>query len=160
VLHSHFGYVAVGDLQLQQTLEIPWVVGFYGADVYQVGRYAEWEGKYAQVFRQASKILALGTVMAHELKKLGCPEEKIVVHALGVDTQSLPWKPRILKAQETLKVLFAGNAFREKKGVRYLIEGAALALSAGVNLELLIVGGGNPVWPCVARGEPPFRHPP
>jgi colanic acid/amylovoran biosynthesis glycosyltransferase len=124
-------------------LEIPWVVGFYGADVYQVGHYSEWEAKYAQLFRQAAKILALGTVMAQELKKLGCPEHKIVVHALGVDTQALPWKPRILKAQEKLKVLFAGNTFREKKGVRYLIEGAAIARSAGVNLELLIVGGGK-----------------
>ena len=45
--------------------------------------------------------------------------------------------------KETLKVLFAGNTFREKKGVRYLIEGVALARQAGVNLELRIVGGGK-----------------
>jgi colanic acid/amylovoran biosynthesis glycosyltransferase len=143
VLHSHFGYVAVGDLQLHQSLDIPWVVGFYGADVYQVGHYPGWEARYDQVFSRAAKILALGPVMAQELKKLGCPEHKVVIHALGVDTKSLPWRPRILGQKETLKVLFAGNAFREKKGVRYLIEGAALARQAGVNLQLCIVGGGK-----------------
>lgn len=143
VLHSHFGYVAVGDLQLHQTLAIPWVVGFYGADVYQVAQYPGWEAKYARVFARAEKILALGPVMAQALKKLGCPEHKVVIHALGVDTKSLPWRPRILRPKETLKVLFAGNAFREKKGVRYLIEGVALARRAGVNLELCILGGGK-----------------
>src|SRR6185369_3819459 len=34
VLHSHFGYVAEADLALQRSLGCPWVVGFYGADVY------------------------------------------------------------------------------------------------------------------------------
>lgn len=143
VLHSHFGYVAVDDLQLHHSLDIPWVVGFYGADVYQIGYYPGWEAKYAQVFARASKILALGPVMARELKKLGCPEHKVVIHALGVDINSLPWRPRTLGQKETLKVLFAGNTFREKKGVRYLIEGVALARKAGVNLELRIVGGGK-----------------
>ncbi len=38
ILHSHFGYVAAGDLALQRILKAPWVVSFYGADVYQLSR--------------------------------------------------------------------------------------------------------------------------
>src|SRR5262245_52083485 len=34
LLHSHFGYVAVADFLLHAHLEVPWIVGFCGADVY------------------------------------------------------------------------------------------------------------------------------
>jgi len=41
LLHSHSGYTAVGDLLLQKRLDLPWVVSFYGAGVYQLGQRAE-----------------------------------------------------------------------------------------------------------------------
>src|SRR5215467_14204170 len=36
VFHSHFGYVAADDMPLAQALKVPWLVSFYGADVYQL----------------------------------------------------------------------------------------------------------------------------
>ena len=139
VLHSHFGYVAVDDLALRQVLDVPWVVSFYGADVYQLGRLSEWQQMYARVFEQATRVMALGPAMAARLRRLGCPEEKLAVHALGVDVSGLPSKPRMLRMGEPLKILFAGT-FREKKGVEYIVEAAALAQRAGVRLELHLVG--------------------
>ncbi|MCI0621710.1 MAG: glycosyltransferase [Acidobacteria bacterium] len=139
VLHSHFGYVAVEDHPLQQALEVPWVIGFYGADVYVLGRQEEWRGFYADVFKKSSRILALGPVMREHLIEIGCPQEKVAIHPLGVDSSGLPSLPRILKNGDTLRVLFAGT-FREKKGLRYALESAALALREGVRLELLVVG--------------------
>lgn len=138
VLHSHFGSIAVQDCALQQTLEVPWLVSFYGADAYQ-GLQAERQQRYARVFDTATRVLALGPVMAARLQQLGCPPEKIVVHPLGVDVEHPPSQPRILKPGEPLKVLFAGT-FREKKGVPYVIEAAALARRAGIRLELHLVG--------------------
>jgi len=131
--------VAVDDLILRRTFEIPWIVSFYGADLYQLGRRPDWQEKYARVFDQATFILALGPMMAARLRQIGCPEKKIVIHPLGVDIQSLPHKPRLLRAGETLKILFAGT-FREKKGVQYLIRAAALAQRVGVRLEVHLVG--------------------
>lgn len=139
LLHSHFGYVAVEDHVLQQTLEVPWVVSFYGADVYQLGRRVEWQQTYAAVFDKAAHVLALGPVMAVHLEQLGCPGEKITIHPLGVDVENLPSAPRVLKSGEPLKILFAGT-FREKKGIPYVVEAAALARQAGVPLELHLVG--------------------
>jgi colanic acid/amylovoran biosynthesis glycosyltransferase len=139
VLHSHFGYVAVNDLALQRRLGVPWVVSFYGADVYQLGRRSEWREMYVQIFDRATRVLALGPVMAAHLKELGCPSEKIVIHPLGVDVGGLPNMPRVLTRGETMKVLFAGT-FREKKGVPYVIEAVARARRAGVRLELHLVG--------------------
>lgn len=139
VLHSHFGYVAEGDRVLRGDLECPWIIGFYGADVYELGQLQEWRDRYEPMFAQADKVLALGPVMAAALQRLGCPPEKIAVHALGVDTAALPRRPRVLKRGEPLQILFAGT-FREKKGIEYIIEAAHLIRAAGVPFTLHLVG--------------------
>jgi colanic acid/amylovoran biosynthesis glycosyltransferase len=139
VLHSHFGYVAAADRELRHALGCPWLVGFYGADVYALGRLPAWRERYAPVFREAARVLALGPVMARQLAEVGCPAEKIVVHALGVDVEGLPRRSRLLKRGEPLRVLFAGT-LREKKGVRYVLDAVALARRAGVDLCLDLVG--------------------
>lgn len=123
---------------MHQALGTPWIVSFYGADIFQRGR-AERAKKYETVFRQAERILALGPAMAAEIKELGCPPEKIVVHPLGVDVEQLTAAPRTLRPGEPLKILFAGT-FREKKGVQYVVEAAARARKAGVKLEVKLVG--------------------
>jgi colanic acid/amylovoran biosynthesis glycosyltransferase len=139
VLHSHFGYVALGDYTLHRMLEVPWFVGFYGADVYTCVGRARWEDTYGRLFEQVTRVLALGPEMKTQLERLGCPKEKVIVHPLGVDVQNLPGKLRVLGRGETLKILFAGT-FREKKGLQYVIEAAAIARRAGVRLNLCLVG--------------------
>jgi colanic acid/amylovoran biosynthesis glycosyltransferase len=138
LLHSHFGTVAVHDYRLQSHLDVPWIVSFYGADAYQGGQ-AQKQQQYARIFAHATRVLALGPVMKARLEQLGCPAQKIVIHPLGVDVEHLPYRPRALKPSEPLRVLFAGT-FREKKGIEYVIEAAALAQQAGVRFELLLVG--------------------
>lgn len=139
VLHSHFGYVAENDLSIQRALDCPWVVAFYGADVYELGRSAEWRDRFGPVFEEADRVLALGPTMADELESMGCPNEKIRVHPLGVDLESLPSAARRKGPDEQLRILFAGT-FREKKGIPYLIRGAAMARDAGVPLRVELVG--------------------
>jgi colanic acid/amylovoran biosynthesis glycosyltransferase len=140
VLHSHFGYVAAADLALAETLQVPWLVSFYGADVYQLGYQEKWRETYAAVFQRAAKVLALGPAMAARLEKLGCPSDKVEVHLLGIDATGLPFSARTLGPAEPLRLLFAGT-FREKKGIEYVVQGAARARKAGVLLELHLVGG-------------------
>jgi colanic acid/amylovoran/stewartan biosynthesis glycosyltransferase WcaL/AmsK/CpsK len=136
VLHSHFGYVGVDDLPLHQALDVPWIVSFYGADAYQ---RVDWQASYSQLFDRTTAVLALGPTMAARLVSLGCPPEKIVVHPLGVDAETIPTRPRVLGPGEPLRILFAGT-FREKKGIQYVVEAAGLARRAGVRLELDLVG--------------------
>jgi colanic acid/amylovoran/stewartan biosynthesis glycosyltransferase WcaL/AmsK/CpsK len=145
LLHSHFGYVAVNDFGLRASLDVPWLVGFYGADVYELGRDQGWRERYASLFEQARLVLALGPEMARALEELGCPPDKIVVHPLGVDVDDIPRRARVLQRGHRLEVLFAGT-FREKKGVEYVIDGAAKARRLGVRLHLTLVGdaGGKP----------------
>jgi colanic acid/amylovoran biosynthesis glycosyltransferase len=138
VLHSHFGDVGADDVALAEFLGVPWFTSFYGADVFQLGLLPEWREKYRPMFSRGALILALGPFMAEHIERMGCPRDKIRVHALGVDVQSLPVRKRVLSPGEPLRLLFAG-VFREKKGVRYVVEAAALARKSGVSLELHLV---------------------
>jgi colanic acid/amylovoran biosynthesis glycosyltransferase len=139
LLHSHFGYVAENDIGLRDILKVPWLVSFYGADVYELGSREDWRDKYACMFACAELVLALGPQMAKRLEDLGCPREKIVVHPLGVDVDAIPSRPRVLQHGSALRILFAGT-FREKKGVQYVIRGAAKARRAGVRVHVTLVG--------------------
>ena len=137
--HSHLGYVAAGDLPIVAALDVPWLVSFYGADVYLLGRNAKWIDRYTPLFARASRILSLGPAMSAALERLGCPGEKIVIHPLGVDAVGLPHRPRVLQPGGPLKVLFSGT-FREKKGGVYLIDALSRLNRRGVPLELHLVG--------------------
>lgn len=139
LLHSHFGDIAVNDVGLRDFLDVPWLVSFYGADVYQLGLRNDWRGKYADLFKRVDLVLALGPQMANRLEALGCAKDKIVVHPLGVDVDAIPSRQRVLEHGSPLRIVFAGT-FREKKGVEYVIRGAAKARRAGVPLNVILVG--------------------
>jgi colanic acid/amylovoran biosynthesis glycosyltransferase len=139
VLHSHFGDEAVEDLALQMSLGLPWIVSFYGADAYQQGALAAWQDMYHCIFDQCTRVLALGPAMKSRLEELGCPGGKITIHPLGVDAANLPTAIRVLRKGEPLRLLFAGT-FREKKGIRYLVEAASMVYQAGLPVHLTLVG--------------------
>lgn len=139
LLHSHFGYVATGDFQLQATLDMPWFVSFYGADLYLLGRQSEWVDAYGPMFERCERVLALGPTMAEGLVRIGCPAEKISIHPLGIDSAGIPSAPRTLHRDEPLRILFAGT-FREKKGIPYLLDAAAALHRSGIRFELHLVG--------------------
>jgi colanic acid/amylovoran biosynthesis glycosyltransferase len=137
-LHSHFGYVALDDYGWWRSLNVPWVIGFYGADVYQLGRREEWRKRYARLFADCSRVLPLGPAMARRLQELGCPAEKITVHPLGVATAELRGVPRTRRPSEPLKLLFAGT-FREKKGVQFALRAVAEVHRTGIPVQLQLV---------------------
>lgn len=137
--HSHFGHVAVETHQWLERLELPRLVSFYGADLYALATRPEWQRRYRSLFERAEAILALGPAMARRLEGLGAEPAKVRVHPLGVDVHALPTAYRSVRPGGPLKLLFAGT-FREKKGIEYVIEGAALASRRGVPIELHLAG--------------------
>ena len=78
--------------------------------------------------------------MAGSLRALGCPGGKIRVHALGVDLDEIPFRPRRIAAGERLRVLLAAS-FREKKGLPVALRALALARRLGLDLEATLIGG-------------------
>lgn len=153
LLHSHFGHNAWQNLGAAAAGGIPHVVTFYGYDLSRLPiTEPRWRDRYAELFEHANLFLCEGPHMARELAALGCPNEKIGVHRLGVDLSRIPFHPRKWDPSQPLRVLIAAS-FREKKGIAYAI--AALGrLAESLPLEVTVIGDsdGHPASECVKRG--------
>lgn len=139
IVHSHFGHIGWMNLPAIRALGLAHVVTFYGADVNKLPTQdKKWLSRYKELFEQADAFLCEGTHMAGQLMSLGCPEGKITVHHLGIETELLPYEPRIYTLGDPLRVLIAAG-FREKKGITYALE-ALSRLQHMAPVEITIIG--------------------
>lgn len=144
VLFSHFGFQGYYDLPLRKTRHI---TRFYGFDLHQYPRKnIRWKKRYSLLFEKCNIFLTEGPFMKRTLvEKLGCPEQKIIVHNLGTDINGISAKIRQWDQKEPFKILLAG-AFREKKGFVYALEAIGLLFQEihFKNIYVDIVGDAGP----------------
>lgn len=116
LLHSHFGHIGWTNLGAARRRKIPHVVTYYGQDLsYLPTQQPEWRDRYRELFGQVQRVLCEGPHMARCVVAMGCPEDKVQVHHLGVDLDALRFEPRQWDGTGPLRVLMAGT-FTEKKG--------------------------------------------
>jgi colanic acid/amylovoran biosynthesis glycosyltransferase len=115
------------------------VVTFYGFDVNMLPTQDKrWLSRYRELFDKADMFLCEGPHMARQLIKLGCPEEKVRVHHLGVEVENIPYEARRWENGQPLRILMAAT-FHEKKGIPYALQ--ALAQIQHVTpIEITIIG--------------------
>lgn len=145
IVHSHFGYTAYHSAALVKRLGLRHFVTFYGVDMSALPRAdRRWRARYKKMFGMVDQVLCEGPHMAKEVHRLGCPQEKLRVHHLGVDLDLLPFRPRQWRTSDPLRILVAAS-FREKKGIPLAIAAVA-RLAERFPVQLTIVGnaGSNP----------------
>jgi colanic acid/amylovoran biosynthesis glycosyltransferase len=141
LLHVHFGYNAVKFIGLKNFLNIPLVCSFYGVDAYQFPNIRKRNRKKLnKLFLHADKILVLGSYMKSSLVELGCPENKIVIHHLGVQAERIKFVQRTYDDSRPVRFLLA-SSFVEKKGVDICLK-ALSNLREKINFIVDIVGDG------------------
>jgi colanic acid/amylovoran biosynthesis glycosyltransferase len=139
ILHSHWGDTAWGDLDDAGRFDLRHVVTFYGKDVnYLPQSHPVWKDRYREMFARVDLILCEGPHMAGRVAALGCPEERVAVHHLGVPLAHIPFMPRSWKGG-TLRALLAGS-FREKKGFPDALRALGRLLKDGVDVEVTVIG--------------------
>jgi colanic acid/amylovoran biosynthesis glycosyltransferase len=138
IVHAHFGPRGFECLGLRDFLNIPLVTSFYGYDAWMLPQIDPvWLTRYQQLFARSVVFLVEGPAMAKRLVDLGCPCEKVRVHRIGVNLESLPFTPNSISSQ--LQIVMVGR-FVEKKG---LIDGLRACLAArlrGVDLKVTVIG--------------------
>lgn len=143
ILHSHFGNHGWENHRAAQRLRLAHAVSFYGQDACRLPRVdSRWRRRYRDLFESADAVLCEGPCLAGRVIDLGCPEEKVRIHALGVNVEEIPFRPRRWTEGRTLRVLMAAT-FREKKGIPFGLEALA-ALRRDVELEITIIGDAGP----------------
>lgn len=143
ILHSHFGNVGWMDVPVAARGNLAHVVSFYGFDAnFLPASDPRWRERYAELFAAVSCVLCEGPHLGRSIAALGCPEDKIRIHHLGIETERIPFRPRCwTKGQGPLRVLVAAS-FQEKKGIPYALQALA-ALQGEVPLEVTLIGDAN-----------------
>lgn len=138
VIHAHFGVNAPDAAVIARRFDIPLVVTFHGMDI-TVERGAWQRRQRRQVFRQAARVIGVSEFIAGKVRAAGCPEEKLVVHHIGVDTDRFAPGPE--SGVVPGRVLFVGRLVA-KKGLDHLLRAMPAVRAAVPEAELVIAGDG------------------
>ncbi len=141
VMHAHLGWEGARALAVARAAGLPLVTSFYGLDAGRLPRRPWWRRRYANLFRQGSLFLVEGPALAARLRFLGCPEHKIRIIHLGIDTQRIPFSERRIPADGTIEVLVSAS-LRPKKGVPAAVDAFAAAARDLPHTRLRILGDG------------------
>lgn len=145
ILHSHFGDFGWRNMKLAKQVGMKHVVSFYGHDVrFLPLQEPEWRIRYLEMFRQVDRVLCEGEHMAECIvRDLGCPENKMTVHRLGIDLEQIPFRQRAWSAGEKPRFLIAAS-FWEKKGIPDALRAISLACRELGEAEITIIGDAAP----------------
>ena len=143
VLHSHFGYQGWYDLALAARHHPAHVVTFYGHDVTMFPKtWPVWRERYRRLFAAADLVLCEGPFMRRSIVALGCPEAKVRVQPLGVETELIEFVARRPRPDGLARILIAG-AFREKKGMPLALEAVARVRERHPRVQVTVIGESN-----------------
>jgi glycosyltransferase involved in cell wall biosynthesis len=146
LIHAHHGISGALALPLARALRLPLVVTFYGADATVTAKSARFTSIAGWTYHRRARrlqqepalIIAVSRFIKRQLVARGYPEDKIVAHYYGVDTQKFRADPAVTR--EPI-VLFVGR-LAEKKGVAYLLRAMELVQQRAPDLHLVIAGDG------------------
>jgi colanic acid/amylovoran biosynthesis glycosyltransferase len=93
---------------------------------YDISWYVKERGEhvYDQLFTQGDFFLANCEFFRKRAIKLGCDEQKIVVHGSGIDCSKFTFKARYPHPNGTIQIATTGRLV-EKKGIEYGIRAVA-----------------------------------
>lgn len=148
LIHAHYGHGGLFGLPLARKLGIPLIVTFHGEDITFTDGGVEpgpgwWTHQFyirrrRLLFERAKLCIAVSNFIRSKLIEKGCPENKILVHYIGVDTNKFRLDPSVLRQPI---VLFVGRLV-ERKGCEYLIEAMAQVQALMPEVELVVIGEG------------------
>ena len=141
ILHCHFGQNGlIGSCLKRAGAGCLLLTTFHGYDLSEYLTGAG-PGIFNELFQVCDLCLPISEHWKYQLIEMGCPEERIAVHHMGIDVDRLQFQKRQLSPDEPVKILTIGRLV-EKKGHEYAIRAIARSLSEHSNLEYTIAGSG------------------
>ncbi|MBD2293060.1 glycosyltransferase [Anabaena sphaerica FACHB-251] len=143
IIHCQFGTYGLSGRVFRQLglIQGKIVTTFRGKDISRdIKKYGD--NLYEQLFQEGEYFFTNCEFFRQRVLKLGCDENKIVVHGSGIDCNKFSFTPRNLAAGEHIKIATIGR-LTEKKGIKYCIEAIAQVVKDYPHLEYNIIGDGN-----------------
>lgn len=150
VIHAHFGQSGVVALPYAKAHNIPLIVNLHGNDVgILLGnqrfrpRWWFYALSHKRLLRATTLFLASSQELKEQWVSLGCPENRVRAHTLGIDLEQFKPGPKEPQKKQTTVVMI--GRLVEKKGFEYGIRAFAAVCAksryAG-QLRLVIIGDG------------------
>ena len=143
LVHAHFGPAARSAVPLARWLRVPLIATFHGSDVTTEEKktYLDWRYSLdrAKLRNGGQFFLAVSQFIHRKLLDQGFPEDRLLVHYIGVDRKFYSPDPSI--SRENI-VLFAAR-LEEVKGCAILIRAMEMLQSQFPETELVILGDGS-----------------
>jgi len=143
IIHCQFGIFALEGLTLRNigAIKGKLITSFRG---YDISWYVKERGEhvYDQLFTQGDFFLANCEFFRKRAIKLGCDEQKIVVHGSGIDCSKFTFKARYPHPNGTIQIATTGRLV-EKKGIEYGIRAVAKVAKIHPKIEYNIIGDGE-----------------
>jgi glycosyltransferase involved in cell wall biosynthesis len=143
LVHAHFGTDAMNALPIARSLNVPLIVTLHGYDVTadQRGinplRNAVLAARKRALWRHASVFLCVSEFIRERALAAGYPEDKLVVHRIGIDVARFQPRP----PRPSHDVVFVGR-LTEKKGCAYLLAAMQKVRRTVPDARLLLIGDG------------------
>ncbi len=143
IIHCQFGTLAPIALAYRDAgiIKGKLITTFRGIDI---SKYVQEQGEdvYEQLFREGEFFLANCEFFGNRAIKLGCPQNRIVVHGSGLDCSKFAFKPRYFPGDGKVRIATTGRLV-EKKGIEYGIRAVAKLAETNPNFEYNIIGDGE-----------------
>ncbi|MBW4447812.1 MAG: glycosyltransferase [Spirirestis rafaelensis WJT71-NPBG6] len=143
IIHCQFGIFALEGLTWRNigAIKGKLITSFRG---YDISWYVKERGEhvYDQLFTQGDFFLANCEFFRKRAIKLGCDEQKIVVHGSGIDCSKFTFKARYPHPNGTIQIATTGRLV-EKKGIEYGIRAVAKVAKSHPKIEYNIIGDGE-----------------
>jgi colanic acid/amylovoran biosynthesis glycosyltransferase len=145
LVYAHFAPDGHAAMQLAEQLDVPLVTALHGYDVTvsdkamgatRLGR--EYLRGRARLQNKGALFVSCSSYVRRRGLDIGFPEERTIVHSIGVDVEQ--FKPPTVRRREKF-VLFVGRLV-EKKGCGNLIEAMAEVQRRSPASDLVVIGGG------------------
>lgn len=141
IIHCNFGDNGIIGAYLKELgIEAKYVTSFYG---YDISGFIQDRSKdvYENLFSNCDLCLSVNDYFKQRLIKLGCSQDKIIVHHTGVSLERFKFYEKSIQPGETINILTLGR-LTEKKGHIYAINAIAKIIAQGKNILYTIAGDG------------------
>lgn len=116
ILHFHYLVDARFFLPITKKLKLPSIVSGYGWDVSLFPQQKLGYGRYylKPIFDEIDLFLAMSEDMKKDLINIGCPENKIIIHYYGSDTNRFKYSERNYNKVGKINILFCSTLVSKK----------------------------------------------
>lgn len=141
IIHCHFGPTGIIFTKLKEAgIRGKFVTSFHGYDLSNFVACEE-NDVYKKLFLDCDLCMPISDYWKKKLIELGCKEDRIKVHRMGIDLQKFNFSEKKIRPEESVKILTVGRLV-EKKGHEYAIRAITKMIYRNKNVIYIIAGDG------------------